>query len=251
MVTKMAWCLYLTDHNLKFFIMIAKKSKKADLERKRFAFFQIGLVVAGSITLAAFEYTSASVEKKRVTQIMDDGLPMFIPEPVFDPLDRPQPQEQHQSSVQTTPESEVTIVNSPLNPNAVFTNTTVVVTEPCDDCDVIGDLVDDTPKNGIIDVAEVDPQFPGGFKAMNEFIASHIDYPQLPFEMGVQGIVYVQFVVNTDGSIVQVKSQNKLHPDLEAEAERVVRLMPKWIPGEQAGKKVRVRYTVPINYVIH
>ena len=83
---------------------------------------------------------------------------------------------------------------------------------------------------------------------MMTWIQKHIEYPQLAIEMGEQGIVYVQFVVNKDGSIEQVKVMRGVSDALDDEAKRVVKRMPKWTPGEQAGKKVRVRYTLPIHF---
>jgi len=96
--------------------------------------------------------------------------------------------------------------------------------------------------------AEVEPTFPGGESAMMTWIQEHIEYPQLAVEMGEQGIVYVQFVVNKDGSIEKVKIMRGVSDALDDEAKRVVKRMPKWTPGEQAGKKVRVRYTLPIHF---
>merc|ERR1711974_299537 len=103
-------------------------------------------------------------------------------------------------------------------------------------------------KEAIIDVPEVDPTFVGGEAAMAEWIQKNIEYPPMAVEMGEQGVVYVEFVVNTDGSIEQVKTKRGVSDALDAEAKRIVKKMPKWNPGEQAGKKVRVRFVLPINF---
>ena len=85
---------------------------------------------------------------------------------------------------------------------------------------------------------------------MMKFIQSTVNYPEMPREMGIQGVVNVHFVVNKDGSISNVRTDSQLHKDLEKEAMRVISMMPNWKPGEQAGKHVSVHYTVPINFVI-
>lgn len=102
----------------------------------------------------------------------------------------------------------------------------------------------------ILDFSDVEPQYPGGPEAMTEFIQANIVYPQNSIEKDEQGTVYVQFVVNLDGSIINVVILKGVSPALDAEAIRVIKLMPNWIPGEQKGKPVRVRYVIPINFMI-
>lgn len=102
----------------------------------------------------------------------------------------------------------------------------------------------------VVDFAEVDPQFPGGDDAMAQFIQANVVYPEKSREMGEQGTVYVQFVVNADGSISDVIVLKGVSDLLDAEAMRVIKLMPNWKPGFQNGKPVRVRYQIPIAFTI-
>lgn len=102
----------------------------------------------------------------------------------------------------------------------------------------------------IVELAEVEPQYPGGEEAMIKFIQNNVVYPELSKELGEQGTVYVQFIVNRDGSISGVMVIRGVSDLLDAEAMRVIKLMPNWIPGMQKGKTVRVRYTIPINFQI-
>lgn len=102
----------------------------------------------------------------------------------------------------------------------------------------------------VYSIVEVMPEFPGGQSALQNFLIYRIKYPVEAASNGFQGKINVNFIVDTDGSITKVKVQNKIHPSLDAEAERVIRSMPKWIPGRQKGKAVRVSYTVPINFVL-
>lgn len=99
----------------------------------------------------------------------------------------------------------------------------------------------------IVDWAEVDPAFPGGESAMQEFIRDNFVYPESARENGEQGTVFVQFVVGTDGSIGNVTVVKGVSPSLDREAKRVVKKMPNWLPGKQDGELVRVRYTLPIS----
>jgi len=96
--------------------------------------------------------------------------------------------------------------------------------------------------------AEEMPQFPGGEAAMRQFILEHTKYPEMEREAKVQGRVYMQFVVEKDGALSEIKVVRGLSPGLNKESERLIGSMPKWIPGRQNGKALRVRMTVPIVY---
>ena len=95
---------------------------------------------------------------------------------------------------------------------------------------------------------EVDemPSFPGGLNGLMTFLSQNMVYPVTAQENGVQGRVIVSFVVETDGSITDVKVARSVDPSLDREAMRVVKAMPKWTPGKKDGKPVRVKYTVPV-----
>ena len=101
-------------------------------------------------------------------------------------------------------------------------------------------------ENKVFDVVEQMPSFPGGPSALMAYLSSHVKYPAVAEENGLQGRVTVQFVVEKDGSVTDVKTMKSVDPSLDREAERVVRSMPKWIPGKQNGSAVRVKYFVPV-----
>ncbi len=111
-------------------------------------------------------------------------------------------------------------------------------------------VVTEQPKEEtkVFDVVEQMPQFPGGPQALFEYLSSHIKYPVVAEENGVQGRVIVTFVVERDGSITDVKVAKSVDPSLDKEAQRVVKSMPRWIPGKQNGAAVRVKYTVPVTF---
>lgn len=101
-------------------------------------------------------------------------------------------------------------------------------------------------QNKIFEVVEQQPQFPGG--SVNGWLADHIKYPVVAAENGIQGRVVVQFVVERDGSVSQVRVVRGVDPSLDKEAQRVISSMPKWIPGKQNGQSVRSRCTVPVTF---
>jgi len=94
------------------------------------------------------------------------------------------------------------------------------------------------------------PEFPGGEKELLKFIASNIKYPEIAKENGVQGRVFVQFVVNSDGAVEKVEIKRGIDTYLDKEAIRVVQSMPKWTPGKQSGIPVKVQFVVPINFIL-
>ena len=100
----------------------------------------------------------------------------------------------------------------------------------------------------IFQVVEERPQFPGGDAELMKYLQKNIKYPTICQEQGIQGRVIVQFVVNTDGSIVDPQVIKPVNPHLDKEALRVISTMPKWSPGKQRGKAVRVRFTVPVTF---
>ena len=109
-----------------------------------------------------------------------------------------------------------------------------------------------TKKNDMVfDVVEVMPQYPGGQIAMLKYIMENIKYPEQAMKEGIQGRVTVSFIVEKDGSISNVKPVLSVHPLLNKEAVRVVESMPKWSPGKQNGKPVRVRFNVPVMFKLN
>lgn len=109
-----------------------------------------------------------------------------------------------------------------------------------------------TKKNNMVyDVIEVMPQYPGGQIAMLKYIMENMKYPEQAMKEGIQGRVTVRFIVEKDGSISNVSPIHPVHPLLDKEAIRVVKSMPKWSPGKQHGKPVRVQLIVPIMFKLN
>lgn len=106
----------------------------------------------------------------------------------------------------------------------------------------------DTTKNVVYDVIETMPQFPGGQGVMMKYLAANIKYPASAVKAKKQGRVIVTFIVQKDGSVTHAKIAKSVDPELDAEALRIVKGMPKWTPGTQNGKPVSVRYTIPVKF---
>lgn len=109
-----------------------------------------------------------------------------------------------------------------------------------------------TKKNDMLfSVVEVMPQYPGGQIAMMKYIMENMKYPEQAMKEGIQGRVTVRFIVEKDGSISDVRPIHSVHTLLDKEAVRVVKSMPKWTPGKQNGKPVRVQLIVPIMFKLN
>lgn len=100
----------------------------------------------------------------------------------------------------------------------------------------------------VFDVVEQMPEYPGGIQALFEYLSQNVKYPSDAENQKVEGRVIATFIVETDGTINNVEVVKPVFPSLDAEAIRVLSAMPKWTPGKQSGKEVRVKYTVPINF---
>lgn len=135
------------------------------------------------------------------------------------------------------------IAQTPLNPQQGDTGSTQVITAP--------DAIDPEPDTNPYMWAEEPPMFPGGDSAWKVYLKNNLKYPTLARDSAQKGTVYVQFVVESDGSITNcIVRKHPNSPALAAEALRVVCNSPKWIPGKMNGKPVRVQMTMPIKFVL-
>ena len=220
--------------------MEAKKTKKANLENKRLGFFFVGLVMTGSIVGMAINYTEASPDpylEKIVHQTLPDEVLFEIveEEKVPEKLETQAPAPPMPDIIEIVPDDKKI---PPIDFTIIDEDPVIITKEP--EFEIIDEI--------IYESVAIEPSFPGGDAEFANFIKSNIVYPELASEMGEQGIVYVKFVVNRDGSIEQVSIRQSVTESLDKEAMRVVKKMPNWIPGEQGGKKVRVSYTLPISF---
>ena len=236
--------------------MSAYMTANDELRSQKSTNILIGLVLAFASLFVAFEFTQREVkavednDKIYDFKMEEDMIPitqqqeMVAPPPAAAPTvmefinevedDTELPEEE----VETTEEvnQAITAVVGTGAPSAV------VPTGP------VGPVVEVDDDERIYEVVEENAQFPGGDEACMKWLAEHLKYPSICQAQGVQGRVFVSFVVNKDGSIVDVEIKRSPDPNLSKEAERVVKSMPKWKPARQGNRTVRSRFNLPVMF---
>ena len=218
--------------------MEVKKSQKADLEGKKGVFFEIGLTLALAILLFAFEWKSSSEEVSQFQTVAEEQIEeeiIPITQQMLKPPPPPPPAPKLTDLIDIVEDD--TQIDEELEIQDVDdTSENTDVPTDVDDFGTYGD--EDTGDTEVFVVVEDMPSFPGG--NVQKWIAKNVKYPVLAMENGIQGKVYIQFVIERDGSITDVKVLRGVDASLDKEAVRVVKAMPKWKPGKQRGKPVRV-----------
>ena len=226
--------------------MEQKKTERADLENKRGYLLEIGLVVTLLIMWGVFEWSST------VERAEDFGpLEVVADEEELAPVTR---QEELQLPPPPPPQQTVAdiieIVDDKVEVNDDFMsteadeNTTVEIQEVVD----VAQEEEVVEEPQVFFIVEDMPEFPGGELALRKYIAENVRYPEMAKENDIQGTVYVRFVVDTDGSVKNVEVIRGVDQLLDKEAIRVVQSLPKWKPGKQRGKAVKVSHSVPIKF---
>ena len=225
--------------------MEIKKSPKADLEGKKTTGLLIGLVLILAAMFVAFAWTTRDVVITADSGIVDvpfeeEMVPITEqeePKQAPPPPEAPKVEEVLQIAENDADVEESTIQSNEDKGEAIDIKYVPEVVEE-----------EEVEEQQIFQVVEEMPEFPGGMAECLKFLAKNIKYPTIAQENGVQGRVIVQFVVNQDGSIVDSVVVRSVDPYLDKEALRVIQMMPKWKPGKQRGKAVRVKYTVPVTF---
>ena len=216
--------------------MIPKKDPKISLENKKGMFFQVGLAVTLIAVFISFEWKSYDKSNYNLGDLnLDDMEEEIIPitrQEVKPPPPPPPPPE-----IIEIVEDEVEIENE------------VEIEETDTDEDEIIEIEEDDEE--FFMVVENMPEFPGGDLGLMKFIQKNVRYPAIAKEYNITGKVYVSFIVDKQGSVTNVKIVRGVDKNLDAEALRVVSLLPKYKPGKQRGKAVRVMFTIPINFTLN
>lgn len=227
--------------------MEVKKSPKADLENKRSTWLLVGYVIVLAIMFIAFEWTKRDV-KIDTSQVVAD---LVFEEEIEIPITE-QPE---QATPPPPPEAPAVVESLTIVDDDMEVESTEIASS-----EETGQAVEiayvpptveeeEVVEQEIFEVVEQMPEFPnGGMAGLMQYLSKNIKYPTIAQENGTQGRVTVQFVVNADGSIVDAKVIRGVDPYLDKEALRVINSMPKWKPGMQRGKAVRVKYTVPVMF---
>lgn len=221
--------------------MEIKKTPKADLSKKSTMFLNLGLALSVGLCLMAFEWKFYEYGNlKDLGQVADDFEELLDIPITEQPPPPPPPIEQ--PIIQEIPD-EVEIEDKiEVNFDVDVKEETVIKEVVIADAPVV------EKADEIFDVVENSPEFPGGMEAWNKYLSSNLKYPTQARRMGVEGTVYVVFVVNTDGSIQDVELLRGIGGGCDEEALRVVAGAPKWTPGKQRGRPVRVRMRLPIRF---
>lgn len=224
--------------------MELKKSPKANLETKRTYFVQFGMIIALLITLGAFEWKSyekqeINLEQRAVADIAEEIIPITKQE-----KPPPPPEPPKQTTLLRVVEDDVVVEDI------------IIIDVMADDETEMEEFIpmqieeEEIVEEKIFIVVENQPEFPGGEKARRMYLAKNIDYPQLARESGIQGTVYLTFVVEKDGSVTDVRILRGIGGGCDEEALRVVKAMPRWQAGKQRGKPVRVQFQMPIRFTL-
>lgn len=200
----------------------------------------IGLLFVGSLILASFSYTTA-IEREMKDRVVENLSEDSFEQEVKEEVKEEPPQQETTVEVPPPPQEDIIEEENkeeppkstpPVPPPVKIETEQVKVAEE------------------IIEFPDVEASFPGGAAALKQFIRDNVVYPEMAMEMNEQGKVYLSFVVEKDGSITNIKVERGVSSDLDREAKRVVRSMPKWVPGETKGKSVRTKCSLPIVFVI-
>ena len=217
--------------------MEPKKNPEISLEKKKGLFFQIGLVVTLIIVIVAFEWKSYDKVNYNLGQLNLDDLEEEII-PITKQEVKPPPPPPPPPEVIEIVEDEVEIEEE----------LEIEDTEADED---IAIEIEEESDDEFFMVVENMPIFPGGDLGLMKYIQKNVKYPPIAKEYNITGKVYVSFIVDKTGSVTNVKIVRGVDKNLDAEALRVVKSLPKYKPGKQRGKAVRVMFTIPINFTLN
>ena len=221
--------------------MVEKKSPEADVSRKSALYMNVGLVVALLLVILAFEWKFyEDGELADLGQVSDDFEEMLDIPPTEQPPPPP-PKIQQPEIVEVPDEEEIE--------EEIEVDLDVEITEE----DVIEEIVFEEPveeevAEEVFTIVEQQPEFPGGMGAFYQFVQKKLKYPSQARRMGIEGKVFVQFVVDKAGNITEVMAVRGIGAGCDEEAVRVIKGSPKWKAGKQRGKAVKVRMILPITF---
>ena len=225
--------------------MEIKKSEKASMDNKRFLFTELGMVIALLIVWGAFSYTS---REKKVATLEADQTVVEVEDMVPITEETPPPPEAAPKIPILSDQIDIVDDNIKVD-DSMFQNI-----EDSNEGFEIMDYIESAPEEETIEeeaipvqLVEEKPSFNGGdANEFSKWVNSRLDYPEIAKENGVQGRVTLQFTVNADGSVSNVKVLRGVDSSLDKEAVRVVSSSPKWKPGKQRDRAVKVTYTFPV-----
>lgn len=236
--------------------MIAKKNSGANLENKRSAFFTLGLLVTGSLTLAAFTYSDPMLKADSGMEVKREPIAMTFE--LDTPKEKPNdiavpPTEVPKVNQTATVDIQATVgelVSLAKNTNNINTGVTIDLGGmPTGPTNQKGTKIEPVT-NEVFDIVDLEASFVGGVVEMMKYVQSNVNYPEMSIEAREEGKVFVTFIVEKDGSISNIEVVRGVSKALDREAKRVVQSFPNWIPGEKNMQKVRTRVSLPIVFTL-
>lgn len=225
--------------------MEQKKSPKADLEKKKTLFLEIGYVIALGLILMAFEYTKEDVQVKSLGELQD-----LSGEEEIVPITR---QEQQKPPEPPKPQKvvlELNIVEDDVELEDEFEIQDFEASQD-EEIEIIAMEEEEEEEAEVFFIVEDMPTFQGGsLENFRNYIQETIDYPAIAMENSISGTVYVNFVVNTKGEITSINIVRGVDPSLDNEVIRALKAAPKWEPGMQRGKPVSVSMAIPVKFIL-
>ena len=236
--------------------MQIKKSEKASLEGDKLIYALMGFVFVLSLCYVALEWTKTEVTKYEQTDQdfqIEEELDIQQTTQEMTPPPPPPPAPEVVQEVEVLNVVEDDVKTESIEFSAEDNNTVVEIVEVKEEVKeevkVEEDKREEVEENVVFKVVETMPSFPGGDAALMKYISDNVRYPAIAQENGIQGRAICQFTVEKDGSISDIQIVRSAGDEtLDKEAKRVIKSMPKWSPGKQRGKAVRVSYTIPINF---
>ncbi len=225
--------------------MDSKKSKKADLESKKLLFFQVGTLLALLAVFFAFEIKRYERPHFDLGTLELDLIEMEEI-PITRPEEPPPPPPPDVSDQLIIVEDDVEIDEEFIIDVEADLDHRIEEFQP-----VFIEEEEEIVEDYIFQIVEDDPEFPGGNEALYRYLQSNIRYPVMARESGIQGTVFVSFVVERDGSITNVEVVRGIGGGCDQEAIRVVQNMPPWKAGQQRGQPVRVQFNLPVRFVLN
>jgi len=229
--------------------MEVKKSKKADLEKKKGLFLQIGFIVTLAIVFFAFEYSVTELNTSSLGELADlEGEEEIIPITRKEEIKPPEvTPPQKVAEVLNIVEDDIEIEDEfKIEDFDVDQDEQIVITEYAEE---------EEEEEQVFYIVEDMPTFMEGnqqnsLEVFRNWIGKNLKYPPIAMENGVEGTVHVAFVVSTSGKVSGIQILRPVDPALDAEAKRVLMSAPTWTPGKQRGKPVRVAMSIPIKFVL-
>lgn len=227
--------------------MQIKKYDNANLEHRKGAYFAIGLLFVLASIYCLFEmkfYDTSSYEVKKLHLDLIEAEVIPISQQTPPP---PPPPPQAVTQIEIVSDDEMIEVELDIQDLEIDDDAQIDIE--------VAEYVSEMPEEEfeeeeIFTIVEKMPSFPGGIESLFSYLGQNIEYPDMAKDARIEGKVYITFVVDRDGSIADVQVLRGIGGGCDEEAIRVVKGMPKWDPGEQRGKAVRVQYNLPINFIL-